>query len=146
MAEAGPNTTSSILSASSTPLPPSSALAPPSRPTHIHFPGDAHSSGNGSHTSIHALGLGPPPTLRSSNNQGGSLSFQQDDRRRRVKSVDASSPFDQFRNRDGHPSSPSRRAMSFSRKGEQRDVMSSAVPMDTFSDEFDLCECASLPP
>ena len=36
--------------------------------------------------------------------------------------------------------------MSFSRKGEQRDVMSSVAPMDTFSDEFDLCECASLPP
>ncbi|TBU36650.1 hypothetical protein BD309DRAFT_1069363, partial [Dichomitus squalens] len=110
----------------------------------IHFPVERPANGadNSSYGSFQSLGLGPPPVLRKSTNQGGSLSFQQDDKRRRVKSVDASNGFDQPPSRKVHAESSSRRASSFSRRAEQRgELINRGVSngiTKNFSDEFDL--------
>lgn len=143
MAEAGPSS-SSTRSASPTALASSHF---PHRPGRIHFPVDHGTSQAVDHGTIQSLGLGIPPSLRKSGNQGASLVFQQDDKRRRVKSVDASNGFEQSRPRHGHAHSSSRRTMSFSRNGEQRDLLSQTVSyglLEPFSDEYDLCECSVL--
>ncbi|TFK94401.1 hypothetical protein K466DRAFT_509605 [Polyporus arcularius HHB13444] len=137
MAEAGPSSPSPRPSS----LP---AAPPPQRATRIQFPVDhprSHVGDSSSLGSFQSLGLGPPPALRKSGIQGGSISFQQDDKRRRVKSVDASSPFEPSRSRDGYADTSINRSGSFSRKGEQRELLSKAVSnalLEPFSDEYDL--------
>ncbi|KAI0719940.1 hypothetical protein C8T65DRAFT_568214 [Cerioporus squamosus] len=139
MAEAGPSSPS--VQPSSPPATPPSSSSSPQRAARIHFPVDQPRSLVGDSRSFQSLGLGPPPALRKSGNQGGSISFKQDDKRRRVKSVDASSAFEQSRSVDGFPASSAKRARSFSRKGEQRELLSKAVSnalLEPFSDEYDL--------
>ena len=143
MAEAGPSS-SAAQPVSPSATPPSSSPSPP-RTARIHFPVDrpANGSDNGSYGTFQSLGLGPPPVLRKSNNQGGSLSFQQDDKRRRVKSVDVPNGFDELRSREAYLGSSSRRTASFSRRADQRELMNKGVSngiAENFSDEFDLCE------
>ncbi|KAI0756851.1 hypothetical protein C8Q80DRAFT_1130813 [Daedaleopsis nitida] len=137
MAEAGPSLSSSQPSTK----PPTSSHSPPHRNAHVQFPVDnGHSQATDSspYGSFQYLGLGPPPVLRQSGTPGGSLSFHQDDKRRRVKSVDASNAFEQSRPRNGHASSTSRRTTSFSRKGDQRDPQLKSALLEPFSDEYDL--------
>ncbi|TBU49895.1 hypothetical protein BD309DRAFT_908773 [Dichomitus squalens] len=140
MAEAGPSSAQPVSPAAT---PPSSSPSP-QRAARIHFPAERPANGadNSSYGSFQSLGLGPPPVLRKSTNQGGSLSSQQDDKRRRVKSVDASNGFDQSPSREIYAGPSSRRAVSFSRRAEQRgELMNRGVSTgitDNFSDEFDL--------
>lgn len=143
MAEAGPS--SSVLSPPVTP--PSS---PHQRVARIHFPVEqAPPNDNRSYGALHSIGLGPPPALRKSVNQTPSLSSQQDDKRRRVKSVDASNGFDQTCFWDVHQGPSPRRSASFSRRADNRMLMAKGVAtgaLESFSDEFDLCEsfCTTL--
>ncbi len=140
MAEAGP---SSSLRPASPPVTPHPS-PPHHRVARIHFPVEhAPANDNGSYGNLHSLGLGLPPALRKSVNQTGSLSFQQDDKRRRVKSVDASNGFDQTRFWDARQGPSPRRTSSFSRRAEQKESMTKGVAtgIPEFSDEFDLCEC-----
>ena len=147
MAEAGPSTPSPR-PASPAATPPSSSPSP-QRAARIHFPVDQPRSqvrDSSSFGSFQSLGLGPPPNLRKAGNQGGSISFQQDDKRRRVKSVDASGTFEQSRSRDGYAGTSSKRTGSFSRKGEPKELLSKAVSnalLEPFSEEYDLCELPS---
>ncbi|RPD55881.1 hypothetical protein L227DRAFT_579361 [Lentinus tigrinus ALCF2SS1-6] len=141
MAEAGPST-SSPQPSSPAPTPPSSSPSP-QRAARIHFPVDRPRSkvrDSSSFGSFQSLGLGPPPALKSGN-QGGSLPFQQEDKRRRVKSVDASGAFEQSRSRDGYVGPSFKRAGSMSRKAEQKELLSKAVSnalFEPFSEEYDL--------
>lgn len=123
-------------------------VTPPSsshqRGARIHFPVKRGPiNDNGSCGALYSLGLGPPPALRKLTNQTGSLSFQQDDKRRRVRSVDTPDAFDQARFRGVPQGSSPRRTTSFSKRADYRELMTvvaSGMP-ETFSDEFDLCEC-----
>ncbi|KAI0778335.1 hypothetical protein BD413DRAFT_601117 [Trametes elegans] len=141
MAEAGPSS-ASIQSNSRSVTPPS----PPRRASRIRFPVE---QGHGGHSDIRqygsfqSLGLGPPPILTTSRagHNDGSLPFKQDDRRRRVRSVDAVDGIEQYRPKDSLSGSLSRRTVSLSRRGEQRDkfvkAQSNALT-ESFSDEYDL--------
>ncbi|KAI0669751.1 hypothetical protein C8Q78DRAFT_1037665 [Trametes maxima] len=142
MAEAGPS--SSSIHASSRPVTPPS---PPRRPSRIRFPADQATASHGDHRqygSFQSLGLGPPPHLTNSRTgvNDGSLMFKTDEKRRRVKSVDAAvDVIEQTRPKDPHIGSLSRRTVSLSRRGDQRDRFvngfSSGIA-ESFSEEYDL--------
>ncbi|KAH9944260.1 uncharacterized protein BXZ73DRAFT_39325 [Epithele typhae] len=134
MAEPGPGASSSTQPES--PHQSSVTSTPLHRATHIHFPVDPLTVGN--ENGHHSLGLGPPPLLRGKSGiHSGPLLPQQDEKRRRVKSVDASA-VEMYTTRE---SAPSRRTTNYSRRLDQRDATvraASNVLTETFSDEYDL--------
>ncbi|KAI0830464.1 hypothetical protein BC628DRAFT_1295658, partial [Trametes gibbosa] len=139
MAEAGPSS-SSIQSNSRSVTPPS----PPRRASRIRFPADQNHAENKQYGSFQSLGLGVPPSLVGSRvgNGEGSLAFKLDDKRRRVRSVDGVDGFAPPRPKDANlGSSLSRRTVSLSRRGDQRDKFVKAVSnglSESFSNEYDL--------
>ncbi|KAI0639561.1 hypothetical protein C8Q77DRAFT_1045434 [Trametes polyzona] len=137
MAEAGPS--SSTIQSSSRPVTPPS---PPRRPSRIRFPAEQPHAENRQYGSFQSLGLGPPPTLANSRGNNGSLAFKLDDKRRRVRSVDGVDGVEQSRPKEAHlEGSLSRRTVSLSRRGDQRDKFVKAVTnglTESFSDEYDL--------
>ncbi|KAI0652002.1 hypothetical protein C8Q79DRAFT_935724 [Trametes meyenii] len=142
MAEAGPS--SSNIHANSRPVTPPSS---PRRPSRIRFPADQGPTSHADHRqygSFQSLGLGPPPHLTGSRagSNDGSLSFKSDEKRRRVKSVDAAvHAIEQTRPKDAHTGSLSRRTVSLSRRGDQRDRSVKGFPngiTESFSEEYDL--------
>ncbi|KAI0375149.1 hypothetical protein BV20DRAFT_985495 [Pilatotrama ljubarskyi] len=138
MAEAGPSS-SSIQSNPPSVAPPS----PPRRASRIRFPVEQNHADR-QYGSFQSLGLGPPPVLTGSRagNNGGSLAFKLDEKRRRVKSVDGVDGVEQSRPKDGLANnSSSRRTVSLSRRGEQRDRFVKGLSnglTESFSDEYDL--------
>ncbi|KAI8981373.1 hypothetical protein BD414DRAFT_492475 [Trametes punicea] len=143
MAEAGLSS-SSVQSKIRPVTPPS----PPRRASRIRFPNDQiHTSRleNKQYGNFQSLGLGPPPDLTGSSRTGnndGSLVFRQDEKRRRVKSVDGVGITEQTRPSDMHATaSASRRTLSLSRRGEQRDKYLKGFSTgltESFSNEYDL--------
>ncbi|KAI0655228.1 hypothetical protein C8Q70DRAFT_1022597 [Cubamyces menziesii] len=141
MAEAGPS--SSSIQSNSRPVTPPS---PPRRASRIRFPIDQGQGTQGEsrqYGSFQSLGLGPPPTLtgpRAGND--GSLAFKLEEKRRRVRSVDGVDGFEPSRPRDAHAAaSLSRRTVSLSKRGEQRDKFVKGLSTgltESFSNEFDL--------
>ncbi|OSD03221.1 hypothetical protein PYCCODRAFT_1434639 [Trametes coccinea BRFM310] len=142
MAEAGPS--SSSIQSDSRPVTPNSS--PPRRASRIRFPNDqshGNSAENRQYGSFQALGLGPPPSLTGrAGNADGSLVFSQDEKRRRVRSVDGVDGVAQTRPKDPQAStSMSRRTVSLSRRGEQRDKYLKGLTTgltESFSNEYDL--------
>ncbi|KAH9858039.1 hypothetical protein C2E23DRAFT_899584 [Lenzites betulinus] len=139
MAEAGPSS-SSIQSNPRSVTPPSQ----PRKASRIRFPADQNHADNRQYGSFQSLGLGPPPPLAGSRvgNGEGSLAFKLDDKRRRVRSVDGVDGLEQSRPKEAHlGSSLSRRTVSLSRRGDQRDKFVKAVSnglSESFSNEYDL--------
>ncbi|KAJ2984650.1 hypothetical protein NUW54_g10432 [Trametes sanguinea] len=142
MAEAGPS--SSSIQSDTRPVTPNST--PPRRASRIRFPNDqshANSTDSRQYGSFQALGLGPPPSLTGrAGNADGSLVFGQDEKRRRVRSVDGVDGVAQTRPKDPQASaSTSRRTVSLSRRGEQRDKFLKGLTTgltESFSNEYDL--------
>ncbi|KAI0361454.1 hypothetical protein OH77DRAFT_1417714 [Trametes cingulata] len=138
MAEAGPS--SSSIQSNSRPVTPPS---PPRRASRIRFPVEQNHADR-QYGSFQSLGLGPPPVLTGhrAGNIDGSLAFKVDEKRRRVKSVDGVDGVEQSRPKDSLAgNSFSRRTVSLSRRGDQRDRIVKGLSnglTESFSDEYDL--------